>query len=55
MKMKAGFSGITGNEHVLEKYFIIAPILCRVVQDFKDYAGIETGKQSLLHHELIGG
>lgn len=25
MKMKAGFIGITGNEHALEKYFIISP------------------------------
>ena len=40
MKIKGGFIGITGNEHALEKYFIIAPTLSRVVAEFKDYAGI---------------
>lgn len=55
MKIKAGFISITGNEHALDKYFIIAPYLCGVVQDFKDYAGIDTRKASSLHHELVGG
>lgn len=55
MTMTAGFNGITGTEHALEKYFIVAPTLCRVAQEFKNSAGIETIGQISLHHELIGG
>ena len=42
MKIKGGFIGITGNEHALEQYFIIAPTFCKIVQEFKKYAGIQT-------------
>ena len=42
MKIKGGFIGIMGNEHALEKYFIIAPTLCKIAQEFKEYAGIQT-------------
>ncbi len=52
MKVKGGFIGITGNEQSMEKYFIIAPSLGRLVHEFKDYAGIETGTASSLHHEI---
>jgi len=51
MKIKGGFIGITGNESALQKYFIIAPTLCNIVQEFKDYAGIETRQPSSLHRE----
>ena len=54
MKVKEGFIGITGKEHALEKYFIIAPTLFRIVQEFKDYAEIGTQQPSSLHHELVG-
>lgn len=54
MKIKAGFIGITGNEPALEKYFIIAPTLCRLVKEFQEYSGIDTRKSSSLHHEFIG-
>jgi len=54
MKIKGGFIGITGNENALQKYFIIAPTLCNIVQEFKVYAGIETRQSSSLHHELTG-
>jgi len=54
MKSKGGFIGITGNESALEKYFIIAPTLARVVEEFKDYAGVESREASSLHHELTG-
>ena len=55
MKSKGGFLGITGNESAFKKYFIIAPTLSRVVDDFKDYAGIESRQATSLHHELTGG
>ena len=55
MKCKGGFIGITGNESALDKYFIIAPTLSRVVNEFKDYAGIESRQATSLHHELTGG
>ena len=54
MKVKRGFIGITGDEHALEKYFIIAPTLARFAQEFKDYAGIEARQPSSLHHEVVG-
>lgn len=54
MKVKGGFIGITGKEQALDKYFIIAPTLCRIVQEFKEYAGIEVRQPSSLHHELVG-
>ena len=55
MKGKGGFVGITGNEHALEKFFIIAPSLSRIVEEFKDYSGIESRQASSLHHERVGG
>ena len=54
MKSKGGFIGITGNELALEKYFITAPTLSRVVDEFKDYAGIKSRQATSLHHELNG-
>lgn len=51
MKMKGGFTGITGNEQAMEEYFIIAPTLSRIVQEFKEYAGIESRKASSLHYK----
>ncbi len=54
MKIKGGFTEITGNEHALEKMFIIAPTLSRVVEEFKVYAGIEGRQPSSLHHEVVG-
>ena len=52
MKVKGGFVGITGNEQAMEKYFIIAPSLARLVHEFKEYAGIETRTASSLHHDI---
>ena len=42
MKIKGGFIDITGNEHALELYFILAPTICKIVQEFKEYVGIQT-------------
>ena len=55
MKTKGGFIGITDNEEAMDKHFIIAPTLSRLVQEFKDYAGIESRKPTSVHHELVGG
>ena len=52
MKVKGGFVGITGNEQAMEKYFLIAPSLARLVHEFKEYAGIETRTASSLHHDI---
>ncbi|KAG1715023.1 ABC transporter C family member 8 [Nymphon striatum] len=52
MKMKGGFIGITGNEQAMEKHFVIAPTLSRIVQEFKEYAGIDNRRACSLHHEL---
>ncbi len=54
MKSRAGFIGITGNEPALDKYFIIAPTLSRLVEEFQEYAGIEQRNPSSLHHEFAG-
>ena len=54
MKVKGGFIGITGDEHTLDKYFTIAPTLCQVSQEFKEYAGIQVRQPSSLHHEVVG-
>ncbi|KAG1676988.1 Transient receptor potential-gamma protein [Nymphon striatum] len=52
MKMKGGFIGITGNEQAMEKHFVIPPTLSRIVQEFKEYAGIDNKRACSLHHEL---
>ena len=52
MKVTGGFVGITGNEQAMEKYFIIAPSLAKPVNEFKEYAGIETRTASSLHHDI---
>ncbi|KAG1650791.1 hypothetical protein GQR58_027738 [Nymphon striatum] len=52
MKMKRGFIGITGNEQAMKKHFVIAPTLSRIVQEFKEYAGIDNRRAYSLHHEL---
>ncbi|KAG1662607.1 hypothetical protein GQR58_020866 [Nymphon striatum] len=52
MKMKGGFIGITGNKQAMEKHFVIAPTLSRIVQEFKEYAGIDNRRACSLHHEL---
>ena len=52
IKVNGGFVCITGNEQVMEKYFIIANILDRLVHEFKEYAGIETRTASSLHHDI---
>ncbi|KAG1705831.1 hypothetical protein GQR58_003795 [Nymphon striatum] len=36
----------------MEKHFVIAPTLSRIVQEFKEYAGIENRRACSLHHEL---
>ena len=46
--------GITGNEEAMEKYFLIAPALCTIVSDFKEYAGIQSHKSSSIHHQMVG-
>ena len=55
MKAKGGFTGITGKEEAMDKHFVIAPTLSRLVQELKDYGGIENKKPTSLHHELVGG
>ena len=52
MKVKSGFVCITGNEQAIEKYFIIAKSLARLVHEFKEYTGIETRTASSLHHNI---
>ncbi|KAJ8040903.1 hypothetical protein HOLleu_15346 [Holothuria leucospilota] len=54
IKAKGGFVGLTGNEAALAKYAIIAPSLARIVQEFKEYAGIQGRQPSTLHHETVG-
>ena len=39
----------------MDKHFVIVPTLSRLVQEFKDYAGIQSRKPTSLHHELVGG
>ena len=55
MKAYGGFIGITDNKEAMDKHFVIAPTLSRLVQEFKDYAGIESRKPTSLHHELVRG
>ena len=40
--------------YAFKKYFIIAPTHCKIVQEFKEYAGIQTSIQSFVHHRAIG-
>ncbi|KAJ8049223.1 hypothetical protein HOLleu_01865 [Holothuria leucospilota] len=54
IKAKGGFVELTGNETALAKYAIIAPSLARIVQEFKEYAGIQGRQPCTLHHETVG-
>lgn len=55
MKIRGGVIGITGNTSALDKYFIVAPILGEIVNDFKSYAGINSVENRSIHHESFGG
>ena len=55
MKAKGSFIGIGDNEEAMDEHFVIAPTLSRLVQEFQDYAEIESRKPTSLHHELVGG
>ena len=53
LKVIGGIVGITQNERALDKFFLIAPVLSKTLDEFMDGFGIgsDGGKQ---HHEITG-
>lgn len=54
MKCEGVFIGITGNKSASDKQFIIAPTVNRVVDEFKDYAGVKNRQATTLYGEETG-
>src|SRR5260221_548723 len=55
MKIRGGVVGITGNQHAMDIYFIIAPLLGKIVEDFKNFFGIKSDGGRSIRHESFGG
>ncbi len=54
MKVLGGITGLTRNESALDKYFLIAPELARLVKEFEQLNEIDTDERQLQHHDLTG-
>ena len=54
MKVIGGITGITQKEATLDKFFLIAPELARLVNEFGDLNGVSIKQQRIKHHDLVG-
>lgn len=53
LKVKGGFSGLTQNEKLLDRFALTVPILNMFAERFKTYAGMQSN-YGQFHHELVG-
>ena len=49
-----GITGITQNKEALDRYFVIAPQLAKIVDDFQNHFGEEKQSRTLDHYQLHG-
>ena len=54
LKVVGGIVGITQQEGALDKYFLIAPELSKIQQQFEQKYGSTGGDKRLEHHEMTG-
>ena len=54
MKVAGGIVGLTQNEKALERFFLTAPHLSKIVADFEKKFGLESRKNMDKHHDLVG-
>ena len=54
MKVIGGITGITQNDATLDKFFLIAPELARLVKEFGDLNSVSVKQQRTKHHDLVG-
>lgn len=54
MKVIGGITGITQKEATLDKFFLIAPELARLVNEFGDLNGVSIKQERTKHHDLVG-
>ena len=47
-----GITGITQNKEALDRYFVIAPQLAKIVDDFQNHFGEEKQSRTLDHYQL---
>ena len=55
LKVIRGIVGITQNEKALDKFFLIAPELSKLLHEFATDYGIDNNDQRSQHHEITGG
>ena len=54
MKIIGGITGITQKEATLDTFFLIAPELARLVNEFGELNGVIIKQQRTNHHDLVG-
>ena len=54
LKVMGGITGITQNKEALDRYFVIAPQLAKIVDDFQNHFGEEKQSRTLDHYQLHG-
>ena len=55
LKVIGGIVGITQNEKALDKFFLIAPELSKLLHEFAAEYGSDNNDKSTQHHEITGG
>lgn len=55
LKVIGGIVGLTQNEKALDKFFLIAPELSQVLNEFAKEYSIESNDNRTQHHEITGG
>ena len=55
LKVMGGIVGITQKEQSLDKYFLIAPELSKIQQQFEEMYGNVSNEKRTEHHEITGG
>ena len=54
MKVIGGITVITQKEATLDKFFLIAPELARLVNEFGEFNGVSIDQECTKHHDLVG-
>lgn len=55
LKVIGGIVGITQNEKALDTFFLIAPVLSKLLHEFAAEYGIDNNNKRTQHHEITGG
>ena len=55
LKVIGGIVGITQNEKALDKFFLIAPELSKLLHEFATEYGSDNNDKRTQHHEITGG